>query len=297
VSRLLSVAWLAALVACARSPQEALERGDRLHGAGRVDEAIAEYKLALRQNAGAPEVLLRLGAAYGSRGEVEQALRYLEQVVEGDSVYRYEAAAVLADAARAARERGAPDNMARALEPVVALGVGLIPLDLRLSLARFYAGLSDYGRAVPHFMAAGGSDSLPPSYHYETARAFQELGGCREALVHFESYLMAEGVSRADRSGARWQYGTCLFEVAEQEREAGDLRAASRHLDRLIEQGVPRTLLDRAHLARGEILLAQGAPGEAEEHFQAVLRLNPTRSGPVVQLAEERIRQIRYGYR
>ena len=64
----------------------------------------------------------------------------------------------------------------------------------------------------------------------------------------------------------------------------------------LIAQGVPRTLLDRAHLDRGELLLARGAYQEAESDFLAVLELNPARSGPLVAMAEERIREIRYGY-
>ena len=76
----------------------------------------------------------------------------------------------------------------------------------------------------------------------------------------------------------------------------GEKKAAREYLDQLIEQGVPRTLLDRAHFERGEILLARGAYEEAEIDFLAVLELNPARSGPLVGMAEERIREIRYGY-
>ena len=35
---------------------------------------------------------------------------------------------------------------------------------------------------------------------------------------------------------------------------------------------------------------------EAEADFLTVLDLNPARSGPLVAMAEERIREIRYGY-
>ncbi len=51
------------------------------------------------------------------------------------------------------------------------------------------------------------------------------------------------------------------------------------------------------HFLRGEILFDQGREDAAAEDFRAVLELNPARSGPLVQVAEERLRQIRYGYR
>jgi tetratricopeptide (TPR) repeat protein len=284
------------LGACGGSPDDAVERGDRLYGAGQVDAAIAEYRLALRRRGDEPEVLLRLGAAYGKTGEVEASLRYVRRLLAEDSTYRYQAAAVLSEAARVALERGAPDNMARALGPVERMGIGLIPPDLRLSLARHYGGLADHGRALPLYLGAYEGADIPPEVELETARTFQELGGCREALGYFESYLARGGSAGTDRSGVRWQYGNCLFEVAEEERKEGRRAAAEAHLDALIEQGVPRTLLDRAHFERGELRLARGLYQEAESDFLAVLDLNPARSGPLVAVAEERIREIRYGY-
>ena len=289
-------ALCAAPTACGDSPDDAVERGDRLAGAGQLDAAIAEYRLALRQQGDEPSVLLRLGDAYGKRGDVEASLRYVRRLLAEDSTYRYQAAAVLSEAARVALERGAPDNMARALGPVEQMGIGLIPPDLRLSLARHYSGLSDHGRALPLYLGATEGESMSPEVELETARTFQELGGCREALGYFESYLKRGGSAGTDRSGVRWQYGNCLFVVAEEEREDGRIRGAEAHLDALIAQGVPRTLLDRAHFERGELLLARGAYQAAESDFQAVLDLNPARSGPLVAMAEERIREIRYGY-
>ena len=297
VRRAVAVAALVLLQAgCGDSPDDAVERGDRLYGAGQIDAAIAEYRLALRQRGDEPEVLLRLGGAYGEKGEVEASLRYIRRLLAQDSTYRYQAAAVLSEAARVALERGAPDNMARALGPVERMGVGLIPPDLRLSLARHYSGLSDHGRALPLYLGAAEGEVTSAEVELEMARTFQELGGCREALGYFESYLERGRSAGTDRSGVRWQYGNCLFVVAEEEQRRGRSRSAEAHLDALIEQGVPRTLLDRAHFDRGEMRLERGAYQEAESDFLAVLELNPARSGPLVAMAEERIREIRYGY-
>jgi tetratricopeptide (TPR) repeat protein len=281
---------------CRGGEESALERGDRLLAAGQVDAATAEYKLALRQEGPSPEVLFRLGHAYAGRGDVEETLQYLLPLLDADSSRAPAVAAELSEAARVALEAGSPDNMARALGPVLDLGLGFVPSDLRLPLARHFAGLSDWARAAPLYVAAAEAQSeVPPGVLLETARAFQELGGCREALGWFERYLEVAG--RTERQGALWQYGTCLFEVASADRADGRDDDAERRLGILIEEGVPRTHLDRAHYVRGEIRLERGELDAAEEDFLAVLELNPVRSGPLVRLAEERIREIRYGMR
>lgn len=289
---------LAALAseACGGREESALERGDRLLAAGEVDAATAEYKLALRQEGESPEVLLRLGHAYAGRGDVEETLQYLLPLLAADSSRAPAVAAELSEAARVALEAGSPDNMARALGPVLDLGLGFVPTDLFLPLARHFAGLSDWARAAPLYVAAvEAQEEVPTEVLLETARAFQELGGCREALGWFERYL--ERAGRTERQGALWQYGTCLFEVATADRAEGREKDAEERLGILIDEGVPRTLLDRAHYVRGEIRLAHGELDAAEEDFLAVLELNPVRSGPLVRLAEERIREIRYGMR
>ena len=285
---------LAVIGACAGGDGP-LEQGDRLMAVGAVDEAIAEYKLALRTEGEEPDVLLRLGSAYGQRGEVEAALQYLRRTVEQDSSYRDVVAVEMAGAARVALENGSPDNMARALEMVLPLGLGYVPTDLKLALADYHADLSDYGRALPLYLSALEAGEAEPDTWLATAVAFQEVGGCREAIVYFERYLESPRADRGAGSAARWQYGQCLYTVAEQERAAGRTAAALEKLDLLIAQGVPRTLLDRAHFARGEILRRAGNLEAAEQEYERVRELNPARTGPLVRLAEERIREIRYG--
>ena len=137
---------------------------------------------------------------------------------------------------------------------------------------------------------------MSPEVELETARAFQELGGCREALGYFESYLERGGSAGTDRSGVRWQYGNCLFVVAKEERQEGRGRAAEAHLDALIDRECLAPCWT-ALTSSEESCCWRGEPYQAaESDFQAVLDLNPARSGPLVAMAEERIREIRYGY-
>ena len=276
-------------------PDTAVGRGDRLLAAGEVDAAIAEYKLALRQEGRQPEILLRLGHAYASQGDVEATLDQVRPLLESGEELRFQVVAELSEAARVARERGSPDNMARAMEPVLELGLGLVPSDLKLPLAQYYADLSDWNRALPLYVAVLDGEDPPAEALLEAARAFQEVGGCREALGYFERFL--ENAGRRERAEATWEYGSCLYEVAIADRAQGRPGDAAVLLDRMIELGVPRNLLDRAHYNRGEIRMAFGNLSDAESDFLAVLELNPVRSGPLVRLAEERIREIRFGVR
>jgi tetratricopeptide (TPR) repeat protein len=283
-------------VACGGGGQEtAVDRGDRLLAAGHVEAAVAEYKLAVRQLGPEPEILLRLGHAFAVTGDVEASLEYLRPLLESGSEHQFQVAAELSEAARVARERGSPDNMARALEPVFSMGIGMVPEDLRYPLAVYYAELSDWNRAIPLYLAVLEAEEPPSEAVLETARAFQEVGGCRESLVYFEQYL--ETASRRERAEIAWEYGSCLYEVAMADRAQGRPGDASDKLDLLIDQGVPRNLLDKAHYYRGEIRLQFGDLAGAESDFLTVLELNPVRTGPLVRLAEERIREIRFGVR
>jgi tetratricopeptide (TPR) repeat protein len=296
VGRLVAISSVLVAPACGDGGQQtAVDRGDQLLAAGHADAAIAEYKLALRQIGQEPEILLRLGHAYAATGDVDASLEYLRPLLESGPEYRFQVATELSEAARVARERGSPDNMARAMEPVLALGIGIVPEDLRYPLATYYAELSDWNRAIPLYLAVLEGEEPPADAVLETARAFQEVGGCREALGYFERYL--ETASRRDRREATWEYGSCLYEVAMADRAEGRPAEAADKFDRLIEQGVPRNLLDKAHYNRGEIRLELGDLPGAESDFLAVLELNPVRTGPLVRLAEERIREIRFGVR
>lgn len=290
------IAGLLFVTAGCDSPRGALDRGDELYGTGQMDAAVAEYKLALRQRGEDPRVLLRLGAAYALQGDVEASRRYLTRLMARDSSYRFQVAAELAEAARTAKARGALDNMARALEPVEALGLGAVPEDLRLPLARYYSDLGNDERALPLYLAVVQTDgAVEPEALFETASTFRNLGGCREAIGYFERYLASERRDPANLTSARWQVGSCLFAVAETERRAGDPKGALDRLDRLIQIGVPLPLMDRAHFARAELRFARGDSAAAERDLETVLDLNPARSGPLVVQAEELIREIRYG--
>lgn len=322
----LAATLLLLTAACGDPGREALERGDRLLGEGRVEAAIAEYKLARRQGGESPEVLLRLGHAYAASGDVDESVRHYEALLERDSAYRWQAAADLSEGARRALWRGAAESMVRALQPLADFDLGLVPRDLRLALARHHGRDGEHGLALPLYLSVLHSDPLPPreagdgppgeregegdgppdagpdgaevppDVYYEVGRAYEELGGCAEAVAWFDRYLSEAGRRAPEATSARWHLGNCLFLAAEEDRAAGRPRTALEKLERMVELGVPQTVLDRAHYLRGELLLGLGDPEGALGAYREVLRLNPSRSGFLVRRAEERIRDIRYGF-
>ena len=288
---------LLSLVGCFDQVGDAIDRGDRLFGEGRLDAAIAEYKFALRQESD-ERALLRLGAVYGMRGDIETSRRYYAELLAVDSAYRFQVAAGLSAAARNALERGNRQSAARALEPLVELGTGMVPRDLTLPLARHYWEDNEFEEALPLYLKVlSDSTDVGPGVFYETARAFQELGACGEAITYYERYLAEAERRDRLRPEAEWSLGNCLYEVAEEDWQNGRPAAAQERVARLIRLGVPRTLQDRAQFLFGELSLALGDRDAALGAFEEVLRLNPSRTGPLVERAEARIREIRFGFR
>lgn len=295
-ARLAALLLLAALPGCTDAAGASLERGDRLVAEGELEAAVAEYRLARRQRGDDPEILSRLAHVYVLQGDLGAGIRLYDELVARDSAWRYQAAADLVAAGREALRSTGRERMARALEPVVPMGMELIPPELRAELAAFEFDRQRFEAALPLLLSVLREGEDPsPELRYRLARTYQELGGCREALEHFEAYLEAKGPGGGEAGSARWHYGTCLYEIAREERQTGSSGEALEHLDRFVEVGTPRTLMDRAQYLRGEILAERGRDEEALEAFRQVLRLNPARTGPLVRSAEEWIREIRYG--
>lgn len=297
VTRVAVLAWLATAAAACGSSDDAMDRGDRLAAADRLQEASAEYQLAIRRRGRDPAILARLADLRVREGDVGGALDLYGELLERDSAYLPQAAAGLVSLARDARRRGQVDRMLRALEPVLASGLRWLPDSLRLAAAEGFWDRGEAARALPLFLSVGIEPSSHPTEEalLHVARSYEELGGCAEALPFFDAYLDRVRSPGAERTSAEWHYGSCLFRVAERMRAAGENRDAEATLARLIELGAPRPLLDDAHFARGEALLALGRGSEAREQFETVLRMNPARSGPLVQQAERRLRELRYG--
>jgi len=293
----LAISAMALMTACGKPAGQSIHLGDRLLAVGDTEAAIAEYKLARRQRGDDDDVLLRLGHAYAARGDVDAALAVYEPLAERAPQDRYQIAADLIALALDERDRGASENMSRSIQPLLAWGLGYVPGDLLLSLARHYARDGDHDRALGLYLAVLADEAEPePGVLYETGLAYADLGGCDRALPYFKRYTERASRRASEYDAARFHYGNCLFVSADDDRAAGRPAAALEKLDEMVSLGVPRTLLPNAHFLRGEMLLSLGQTESALGAYRRVLDLNPSRTGALVREAERRIRQIRFGF-
>ena len=275
--------------------QDHLAGGDRLLGAGRPGEAIAEYQVALRQRGEEPDVLLRLAHGYAHIDRLDDASEYFARLLAVDSSYADQAVADFLALAKRGLEQRDRARMARALEQVEAIRPGSVPDELALPFARYYFELRENAQALPLYLSvlSAAPDSVEPGVLYELAGVYFELGECEQALLHYQAFLVTRptGEPRAD---ARWHAGQCAYELARRDRVAGHPAEALEKFEYVIALRAPQALLDDAWFERGEILFALGEYDEAVRSYQEVLRLNPSRTGRRVRTAEDRIRSIRY---
>lgn len=291
----------AAVLSCGgdRAERTTLERGDLAFAQGAVQEALAEYRLAVAQSDGDAEVLLRAGHAYAALGRVDEAAGHYRRAVEADPDLRTQAVTDLMHVARRAAARGERFQMASAVQQALALEPAIGLDDMALPLARHYFANGEYGRALPLYRRAleGASDSLP-AVLFEVGRAYEGIGDCTSGLFFFEQFR--QQVRRAQRGEVDWFIGRCSFERARELRggpgpSVQDLEEALRLVDRVLEVGEPRSILGEAWFERGEILAALGRCEEAADSFRQVRVVEGASGGALVQRAQDRFDQITFG--
>lgn len=285
-----------AVYGCGGSSEPAVERGDRLWADSNYTAALAEYRLALEQESGSDPVLVRVAHAYLKTGEFERGKEAYDRLLQRDSDYTDQAVFDYMTVARQAHERSDQYGMAVAVDAAATLRPGL-PLDgMAAPLARYYATSGAPERAIVYYERAlsdAPADSVP-SLLFELGEVHEALGGCEEALGFFKAYR--ERAPRGEHADqARWHTGNCSFILARRARQSGDLENALRHTETVIDLGVPRNIQDQAWFEHAETLLALGRRDEALTSFRMVLELNRTGSGQLVDRAQRRIDELRFG--
>jgi tetratricopeptide (TPR) repeat protein len=152
-------------VACGQDANEvsAVRRGDVAFAQGNYDEALAEYRLAVRQGVDDPEVTARVAHTYAMMGQVDDASAYYVDAVARDAGLIDQA---VSDLMRIARDSWVSSDrfaMATAVESALELRPGVGVGEMSLPLARHYFVNGQYGRALPFYQKAlaEARDSLP----------------------------------------------------------------------------------------------------------------------------------------
>jgi tetratricopeptide (TPR) repeat protein len=279
---------------CADS-ESALSRGDRFWADANYTAALAEYRLALRQDP-TDSTLLRVAHAYIETDQFERGREMYDELLARSPAYADQAAFDYVTVARRAWQRSDRYGLAAAVEAALALRPGLPVNEFALQLARYYASTAADDRALDFYaraLATAPPDSLS-TILFELASLQESSGNCEEAISFFRAFREREPAGeRADQ--ARWRTGNCSFLLAREARADGRLELALLYVDAVLELAVPQNFQDDAWFERGEIMLALGRRDDALFAFVRVVELNPAGSGQLVERARARIDQLRFG--
>jgi tetratricopeptide (TPR) repeat protein len=297
-------AWiLLALAACTSETDiGAVQRGDHYFAADSLAQALAEYRLAVRQEGEEPDLLARVAHTYARLGRVDPAAEFYERAAARDLRWADQGAVDLMRIAEDAARTGDRFLMATAVSRALELRPGLGLGDMALPLARHFFRNGEYGPALPLYQQVLAGNDTTPDILFEVGQAHQEIGDCAQALFFFERF--GEAAPRRERSRADWYIGTCSFEVARELRARADrapepdpalLDEALQLVDRTIEVGEPRNIQGLAWFERGEILAVLGDCDGALEAFNRVRAVELSSNSAVATRALERIDLLRFG--
>ena len=281
----------------------AVQRGDEAFAQANYEEALAEYRLAIRQGADNPYVTARVAHTYARMGRVDDAGAYYTDAAARDPDLIDQAVSDLMRLAMIAGDENDYYAMATAVERALQLRPGVGVGGMSLSLARHYYRSGEYGRALPFYQMAltDAIEDSQPEVVFEVGVAHDEIGDCENALLFFERFVTM--VRPWERSEAEWHIGTCAHTLAtglldkaiaedSQQRKA-DLERALELVNRVIEVGQPQTIQAQALFEKGEILDGLGRCQEAMDAYSQVRFVD--QAGTLLELAQDRFDEIRFG--
>ena len=269
-------------------------RGDEAAARGDLEAALAEYRLAASQGAEDAPNLARVAHTYAEMGRIDEAGDFYHRAVAEDPTYADQAVSDMVRLARAAQDRDDLFGLASAMETAMSFRPGITIQDMALPLARHYLRAGEYATALPYYQStiAGTEGDTVPEVLFEAASAYDEVGDCRRALMHYEQHRRM--IRRWQRGEVDWKIGSCSLRLAQELRLANQEEEALQHIERTIALGEPRSLQAVAYFEMGESLSDLGRCDEAMEAFLQVRRVDQTGSSPLVERAQWRYDELRF---
>jgi tetratricopeptide (TPR) repeat protein len=299
-----------ALISC-EGGDTAVSRGDRFWADSNYTAALAEYRLAVTQSGGDDQSLARAAHAYAVTGQLSAAKELYDQLLQQAPKYTNQAVMDYLALAKRAQARGDAFGVAQAVSAALAAKPDLLLPQYDLPLARYYTEAGRPDRAMEYYRRAL-ADAPPDS----APRILYDMGLVEEGRSNYGmalSYMQAfrEAVAPMDSMGrrppyghgpwrsllpeARWHICNCSFQLAKQAQAQGRTQAALDDYTTVTDLGVPENIQDQAWFEEGELLRGMGRDQDALVAYRKVLDLNPSLTGQLVQRAQQRIDQIRFG--
>lgn len=286
-------ALLLLLCSCTRSAANHEELGDRAYAAGAYVDAVAEYQLGRKADAGSATLLAKVGAAAMHAEDYDLAAEAYRALAKRDRSRAEEAADGLDRVARAALTANDRTALASAL-------TGLREVAPRRPLGRYVvlAALDAVDRgdtaeaaallpvAAAAAVDAARSDSLLFLYGMTLVR----VKDCSTAVRVFEGVIRRQRAAAVVES-AREGLGLCALvegQLALQQGRPGDAEGWFR---RATAPGASPDVVRGAFLGLGDVRLAQGDISGAMESYQQALA-GGTPGDTISQRAQEKLNAL-----
>jgi len=277
------------LTACTvRADHERL--GDRRYAEGAWVDAVAEYRLAVRQRRPSLELRAKLGAAAMRAGQLSDAVTAWKDLASADPSAVGEAVDGLVRTARAAAAARDVQALRQAAEALVALAPRRLGEALGPSLV---TALEAEGMSLPPdllLVAAAQvpaeSDSLVAVWAENAAKA----GRCAEAAAAWSGLVRRGGGPTLERR-ARGSLAACRLDEGRTLLAAGKLEEAELALHDATLTGVPDSLARLAWVLIGDARWAAGDSTIAADAYRKAVE-GGADDDPTVRRAQEQLQRL-----
>ncbi len=281
------------LLACTRSAANHEELGDRSYAAGAYPDALAEYQLGLRANAGSATLLAKLAAAAMHTEDYDLAAESYRTLAQRDRSRAEEAADGLDRVARAALAANDRTALASAL-------TGLREIAPRRPLGRYVAlaaldavNRSDTAEAkalLPVAAATAVDAARADSLLFVYGMTLVRVRECSTAVRVFEGVVRRQRAVAVVES-AREGLGLCALVAGQIALEQGHPADAEGWFRRATAPGASPDVVRGAFLGLGDVRLAQGDIAGAMESYQQALA-GGTPGDTISQRAQEKLNAL-----
>ena len=281
------------LLACTRSAANHEELGDRSYAAGAYADALAEYQLGRRANAGSATLLAKLAAAAMHTEDYDLAAESYRTLAQRDRSRAEEAADGLDRVARAALAANDRTALASAL-------TGLREIAPRRPLGRYVAlaaldavDRSDTAEAralLPVAAATAVDAARADSLLFVYGMTLVRVRECSTAVRVFEGVVRRQRAVAVVES-AREGLGLCALVAGQIALEQGHPADAEGWFRRATAPGASPDVVRGAFLGLGDVRLAQGDIAGAMESYQQALA-GGTPGDTISQRAQEKLNAL-----
>lgn len=292
MKRLATLFALLAL-ACTRSAANHEELGDRAYAVGSYADALAEYQLARRANAGSATLLAKVGATAMHAQDHELAAEAYRALGRRDRSRAEEAADGLdrvARAALAANDRTALSSALAGLREVAPRR----PLGRYVVLAALDAvdrGDTAEARALLPVAAASVADAArADSLLFVYGRTLVRIKDCSTAVRVFEGVIRRQRAPSVVES-AREGLGLCTLVEGQTALEQGRPADAEAWFRRATAPGASPDVERAAFLGLGDVRMAEGDLAGAMESYRQAL-VGGTPGDTISQRAQEKLNAL-----